>query len=103
MVTSLPLAAALRTRYEWQIEAHRRSQVRLALPLHSPVSAGRLFAVLPTDTTTPLPFHINADFFPTIDRKRIHFDNGYQAEWNEAAVACAAAIIADHLARCRQK
>jgi hypothetical protein len=92
------LAAALRTRYEWQIEAHRRSQVRLALPLHNPVSAGRLFAVLPTETTTPLPFHINADFFPTIDRKRIHFDNGYQAEWNEAAVACAAAIIADHLA-----
>jgi hypothetical protein len=96
-------AAALRAQYEWQIEPHRRSQVRLAfcieaLSSDSPVQTGRLFAVLPTDATLPLPVQINADFFPTTDRKRIHFDGGYQAEWNEAAVAGAAATLADGLA-----
>jgi hypothetical protein len=91
-------AAALRAAHEWQIEAHRRSQVRLALPLDSPAEPGRLFAVLPTDSGTPLPFHINADFFPTTDRKRIHFDSGYQAAWNEAAIRYAAKIMADNLA-----
>jgi hypothetical protein len=101
-------AAALRAQYEWQIEPHRRSQVRLALfsealciealSSDSPVQTGRLFAVLPTDATLPLPVQINADFFPTTDRKRIHFDGGYQAEWNEAAVAGAAVTLADGLA-----
>jgi hypothetical protein len=91
-------AAALRAKYEWQIEAHRRSQVRLALPLDGPARPGRLFAVLPTGSTTLLPFHINADFFPTTDRKRIHFDNGYQAAWNEGAIRCAAGIIVHNLA-----
>jgi hypothetical protein len=96
-------AKALRAEYEWQIETHRRSQVRLALPLEGPprgsrATVGRLFAVLPTDSTTPLPFHINADFFPTTDRKRIHFDSGYQADWNQAAIRCAAGIIAHNLA-----
>jgi hypothetical protein len=94
-------AEALRAEYGWQIEPHRRSQVRLALPLDGgppPAEPGRLFAVLPTDATTPLPLHLNADFFPTTDRKRIHFDSGYQADWNQAAVACAAGIVAHNLA-----
>jgi hypothetical protein len=36
--------------------------------------------------------------FPTTDRKRIHFDSGYQAAWNEAAIRCAAKMMADNLA-----
>jgi hypothetical protein len=91
-------ATALRAAHEWQIEAHRRSQVYLALPLDRSVGPGRLFAVLPTGSGTPLPFHINADFFPTTDRKRIHFDSGYQAAWNEAAIRCAAQLLAANLA-----
>jgi hypothetical protein len=91
-------AEALRAAYPWQIEPHRRSQVRLALPLDGGAEPGRLFAVLPTDAATPLPFHINADFFPTTDRKRIHFGDGYQAAWNEAAIVCAARIVAGNLA-----
>ncbi len=91
-------AATLRATHEWQIEAHRRSQVHLALPLHGPAEPGRLFAVLPTAATTPLPFHINADFFPTTDRKRIHFDSGYQVAWNEAAIRSAAQLLAAKLA-----
>ena len=89
-------ANQLRDQYPWQIEAKRHSQVQLALPLNQAPGNGRLYATLPTETTTPLPLHINADFFPTTDRKRIHFDDGYQAEWNQAAITCAAQILATH-------
>ncbi len=90
-------ADRLKETYRWQIEASRRSQVRLAMPAESFGRQGRLFAVLPTDSATPLPFHINADFYPTTDRKRIHFGSGYQAEWNRAAIRCAAQAVRGHL------
>ncbi|MEJ2747871.1 MAG: hypothetical protein P8183_08170 [Anaerolineae bacterium] len=87
-------AEQLRAQYPWQIEDKRRSKVRLAVPTAGLAGPGRLFAVLPTDSTVPLPGHINADFFPTTDRKRIHFDGGYQTEWNRAAIQCAARTLA---------
>jgi hypothetical protein len=87
-------AAQLREKYPWQIEEKRRSEVRLAIPLTQLDQPGRLFAVLPTDSTTPLPLHINADFYPTNDRKRIHFGTDYQSEWNRAAIECAALVLA---------
>lgn len=62
---------------------------------------GRLFAGLPTATTIPLSLHISADFFPTTDRKRIHFDGGYQAAWNQAAITCAAETFAAALPELR--
>ena len=96
-------AERLRAQYPWQIEPTRGSQVRLAIPAASLDGPGRLFAVLPTDSTTPLPLHVNADFFPTTDRKRIHFDGGYQAEWNQAAIQCAAQIVAQNFGRVRQQ
>ena len=95
-------ADALRARYPWQIEQHRLSRVRLAIPAEGLHRQGRLFAILPSDSTTPLPFHINADFYPTTDRKRIHFAGGYQAEWNRAAISCAARTITQHFDRLRQ-
>ncbi|MCA9958264.1 MAG: DUF3684 domain-containing protein, partial [Anaerolineales bacterium] len=87
-------AAQLRAQYAWQIEEGRRTVVQIALPVAGQRDPGRLFAGLPTATTTPLPLHLNADFFPTTDRKRIHFDGGYQAEWNHAALRCAAQLLA---------
>ncbi|MCB9419045.1 MAG: hypothetical protein H6667_04540 [Ardenticatenaceae bacterium] len=87
-------AEPLRDRYPWQIEAKRHNRVQMALPTAPLSQPGRLYAVLPTDSTTPLPFPINADFFPTIDRKRIHFGSGYQAEWNQAAIQGAANLLA---------
>ena len=92
-------ADELRARYPWQIEEHRLSTVRLAIPAEGLHRQGRLFAILPSESTTPLPFHINADFYPTTDRKRIHFAGGYQAEWNRAAISCAARTIAQHFDR----
>jgi len=90
-------AADLRARYRGQIEEERGDRVRLALPTDDGQHQGRLFAGLPTETTTPLPLHINADFFPTSDRKRIHFAGGYQAEWNQAALQAAARLLATNL------
>ena len=90
------IAEQLRVQYPWQIEAKRHSQVQIALPLTAPSQRGRLYASLPTDSIMPLPCHLNADFFPTTDRKRIQFDDGYQAEWNQAAITCAAQLLAEH-------
>jgi hypothetical protein len=90
-------AVELRARYPWQIETVRHSDVHLALPRHPADAPGRFFAGLPTQSTMPLPIHVNADFYPTTDRKRLHFGAGYQAEWNEAAMQCAAQLLAHHL------
>ena len=91
-------AQQLRQQYPWQIEAQRQSKVEIAIPTGGTIPAGRLYAVLPTADTLPLAFHLNADFFPTTDRKRVHFDSDYQAAWNQAAVRAAAALLADRLA-----
>ena len=94
-------AEQLRSQFPWQIEAARRSAIYLALPLTGMTGPGRLFAGLPTATNIPLSLHISADFFPTTDRKRIHFDGGYQAAWNQAAITCAAETFAAALPELR--
>lgn len=85
-------AARLRRQYGW-IEAKRHSDVVVAIP-DELVDSGRLFAVLPSEEDIPLPFHINADFFPSSDRKRIIFGDDYQSSWNRAAVRSAAQALA---------
>jgi hypothetical protein len=90
-------AAQLRQQYPWHIEAQRHSRVQLALPTTHRLPAGRLYAGLPTADRLPLAFYLNAAFFPTTDRKRVHFDSGYQAEWNQTAVKTAAALLAKTL------
>ncbi len=90
-------AQLLRQQYPWQIEERRHSSVQLAIPVTGTLRSGRLYAVLPTADATPLALHLNADFFPTTDRKRVHFASGYQAGWNRAAVTAAAASLANNL------
>ena len=90
-------AQQLRQQYPWQIEERRHSRVQIALPTTSTLLAGRLYAVLPTADATPLACFLNADFFPTTDRKRVHFNSGYQAAWNQAAVTAAATLLANNL------
>ncbi len=94
---------ALRAQYVWQIEENRRNDVQLVIPAEGVERQGRLFIGLPTEASTPLPFHINADFFPTTDRKRVHFTDGYQAEWNLVALKCAAQIVAKNIDQLRQQ
>ena len=67
-------ASNLRARFSSLIDTDRSSGVRIAVP-DSLVDTGLLFATLPADQATGLPFHIDADFFPASDRKSIVFED----------------------------
>ena len=60
-----------------------------------PLTEGVIYAFLPTEQSTGLPMHINADFFPESDRKAVIFA-GHQHEqaWNEMLIDAAAAELA---------
>lgn len=85
-------AAELRRLHPNRIEQKRSCQVVLAIP-NSPMESGLLCACLPSQHRTGLPFHINADFYPSEDRKRIIFEKDYQSAWNRAAIKAAAEAL----------
>lgn len=89
-------ADKLRASHPGRIEAKRKAEVTIAIDA-SLASPGVLWAWLPTEHGLGLPFHLNADFFPTIDRKRILFDKDYQAEWNRLAIRAAASVLAGNV------
>ena len=75
---------------------NRRTEVGIGLRIDpEPLSEGLLYAFLPTEQSSGLPLHINADFFPESDRKAVIFA-GHQHEqaWNEMLVEAAAEEIA---------
>ncbi len=92
------VALALKSTYPNVIEKNREDQVWIAIP-DTPVPNGRLFATLPTERITKLPFHINADFFPESDRKDIVFGDDPRSEWNRAAVCASAFTVNANLLR----
>ena len=78
------------------ISLDRRTEVGIGLRTDpEPLSEGLLYAFLPTEQSSGLPLHINADFFPESDRKAVIF-KGHQHEqaWNEMLVKAAAEEIA---------
>jgi hypothetical protein len=77
------------------LDGRRRSSVSLAVPLAGEVH-GLLCAYLPTDESSRLPLHVNADFFPGSDRRRLLVE-GPRGEWNRLALHAAARTLADHL------
>ncbi len=89
-------ADAIRVAVPDQIERKRSSRVTLAVPRGFAVE-GILAQGLPTQQTTGLPFHINADFFPTSDRKKVVLESDFQGDWNRAAIKAAAAAFARSL------
>jgi hypothetical protein len=85
-------AERLRARYP-EIEAKRTANVGIAFS--DEVDAlGLLYACLPTQQVTGLPFHINADFFPSSNRKEIVLESDYQADWNRTALRAAGRLAA---------
>jgi hypothetical protein len=96
-------AEALKRRYP-QIESKRKSQVTVAVPKSDKFLKEKyfLYAFLPTEHEVPLPFHINADFFPSSDRRRIVLEgDDYQAAWNRQAIDTAAITVSDGLVSLR--
>jgi Domain of unknown function (DUF3883)/Protein of unknown function (DUF3684) len=89
-------ADALRQRHP--LIGSRHAQVRIALRPGQKIS-GRLYATLPTTIPTGLPLHLDASFFPRLDRKGILLDSGYEADWNRAAITGAAELLTAHLER----
>lgn len=85
---------------EGRIEPKRSSTVTLAVPRDGEVS-GVVAQGLPTQQVTGLPFHINADFFTSSDRKKIVLEADFQSDWNRAAVRGAASALASSLLRLR--
>ena len=91
-------AKILRLRHSGRIEPKRSSQVTIVVPQENDCNG--LFCVfLPTEQETGFPFHINADFFPSNDRKRLNLTAGYEAEWNRTAIRAAAKTLAKSLIR----
>jgi len=88
-----PQASEMRARHGTMIEGKRKSLVTIAVP-EVVYDKGLLYAFLPSETRTGLPFHINADFYPSSDRKRILFEVNYKSDWNNAAIECAARAFA---------
>jgi len=93
-------ATDLRRRYPDLIEPKRHSNVTVAIQDRL-CEDPRLFAVLPTEVRIPVPCHINADFYPTPDRKSIIFREDYQSAWNRAAIRAAARAVNGNLDRLR--
>ena len=91
-------AQQLRSQYGDYIEENRSPYVKVAIP-DSEMVEGQLYATLPTNHSTGLPFHIDADFFPTSDRKAIQFEDSLdpKSEWNRKAVNAAAAVVRSNL------
>ncbi len=74
----------------------RSTKISIGLRIDpEPLTEGVLYAFLPTEQSTGLPLHINADFFPESDRKAVIFA-GHQHEqaWNEMLIDAAAAELA---------
>lgn len=77
----------------------RGTEISIGLRVEpNPPPAGLLYAFLPTEQSSGLPLHINADFFPEPDRKAVIFaGHQHQQAWNEMLVEAAAEEIARDL------
>lgn len=95
-------ASVLRARHPSSIEPKRKSIVTVLVPLDRLPADGLYYAFLPTEQKTSLPVLINADFFPSSDRKRLLFGDDYQGQWNSAAVTAAAEALARALPALRE-
>jgi hypothetical protein len=96
-------AEPLREEYVQIEKLGRQTCLQIAFPLNSEErKQSRIFAYLPTEQQSPLPCHINADFFPEQNRKALVL-SGEQHEryWNEMLLGVAAAEIANHLLELR--
>jgi len=90
-------AARLKESYPGQIEQKRTARITVAVPEQAINLNGLFCACLPTEQHTELPFHINADFYPSTDRKRILLTDDHQGAWNRAAITEVANLVASAL------
>lgn len=89
-------AAHLAEEHELLKTLNRSSKFSIALNMDAEYpKKGLLYAFLPTEQSTGLPLHINADFFPEADRKALIFSGNQHARyWNEMLIQAAAKELA---------
>lgn len=85
-------AERLKSSHGELIEAKRSPEVSIAVRAVQ-VADGLICATLPTQQKTGLPFHINGDFFPSEDRKKVILEQDYQSDWNRSVLRCAADVF----------
>ncbi|WP_333884434.1 DUF3883 domain-containing protein [Sphingobium yanoikuyae] len=82
-------------RFAMLSELDRDTKVSVAVPLAGNDADGLVYAFLPTEQPTRLPFHVHADFFPRPDRRSIVLGGEqHDRHWNEAMLRTAAAAVA---------
>ena len=88
----------LKAKFSTYMDRNREERVRIAIR-DTLLDDGVLFATLPTEQSTGLPFHVDADFFPASDRKSIAFEDSHdhRSEWNRTAIRAAASMLRDNL------
>ena len=89
-------AERLRAQHGSLIEAARKPNVAVAIPIGFGAD-GRLYATLPTTRQTELPAHVNAELYPTSDRRQLTMGKEHHRDWNTAAIDCAARLLAEAL------
>ena len=91
-------SSRLKTTFPSIIDTNRSDRVRVAIP-DPIIDDGLLFATLPTERSTRLPFHIDADFFPASDRRSIAFGDSRDPRftWNRVAIGAAASAVRANL------
>ena len=93
---------SLFSKFEKLEELNRSKKVSIAIPMNGLTADGMLYAYLPTQHTTKMPVHINADFFPHASRQEIVLKGeGHERAWNEAMIATAAHLIEDEFVTIR--
>ncbi len=95
-------AKEIYTRFPRLGELDRSTAVQVAVPLSVEPVDGLLYAYLPTEQASGLPLHINADFFPSPNRRSIVL-TGEQHEryWNELLLETAAHALGDNFIQLR--
>jgi hypothetical protein len=92
-------AAQLTTQHLTLRDLNRATNVSIGIRVEpEPLLDGCLYAYLPTNQSSGLPLHINADFFPEPDRKAVIFSgHQHQQAWNEMLLETAAKELARDL------
>lgn len=96
-------AAPLRNKYPVIERLDRQTTGQIAFRLGDlEQRVGRLYAYLPTEQDTPIPCHINADFFPEQTRKALVLSGEqHERRWNEMLLQAAAREVSSHLIELR--